>query len=310
MPILTLQHEVSTVDYRLLLPAGTAISTETIDTLISSNGFTPYPSFSLLGYKSVKKDLLHFLSLPPYHMIFSDQGQISDLINIMESVYLVQPVLQSLDYFKKHDFYTYRHVIAVFALTTLLAKDFIASHKDLIHEIRTGPSHDLGKICVPPYILKKVEPLTFWERSILEHHSAAGFVLLCYYLQDTQSLAAIVARDHHERKDGSGYPRGIEIEDRMVEIVTVSDIYDALTSGRPYRPVSYDNRTALEEITTMAEKGKVSLELVRALISHNREDKPHYSEVMISTEKRGTSPPGNVYGTTSGEEMPSSDLRP
>ena len=74
---------------------------QSLDTLISSSGTTPYPSFSMLGYKSVKRDLLHFLSLPPYHMIFSGQRQISDLINIMESVHLVQPVLQSLDYFKK-----------------------------------------------------------------------------------------------------------------------------------------------------------------------------------------------------------------
>ena len=310
MPTLTLQHQVCTVDNRLLLPAGTTVSTETLDTLISSSGTTPYPSFSMLGYKSVKRDLLHFLSLPPYHIIFSDQGQISDLINIMESVHLVQPVLQSLDYFKKHDFYTYRHVLAVFALTTLLAKDLISRYRDLIHEIRTGPSHDLGKICVPPYILKKVDPLTPGERSILKHHSAAGFVLLCCYLQDTQNLAVIVARDHHERRDGSGYPRGIKLTDRMVEIVTVSDIYDALTSGRPYRPVSYDNRTALEEITAMAEKDKISLELVKALISHNREGEPHYSEVMVSTEKRGTPPPGNVYGITAEEEMPPSDLRP
>jgi len=81
----------------------------------------------------------------------------------------------------------------------------------------------------------------------------------------------------------------------MVEIVTVSDIYDALTSGRPYRPVSYDNRTTLEEITVIAEKDKVSLGLVRALISHNRAGKPHYSEVMASQQRKEVHPLLAIY---------------
>ena len=109
-------------------------------------------------------------------------------------------------------------------------------------------------------------------------------------------------RDHHEKKDGSGYPRGIPLEDLMVEIVAVSDIYDALVSSRPYRPISYDNRTALEEITGMAGRNEISWEVVRALVAHNRKAKPHSSECSISTEKRGTPPPGNVYGIIAEEK--------
>ena len=104
----------------------------------------------------------------------------------------------------------------------------------------------------------KSDPLTLTERGSLEHHAAAGFVLLSYYFQDFQNIGAITARDHHERKDGSGYPCGTLLDDYMVEIVAVSDVYDALISQRPYRPVSYENRTALEEITEMAEKNQKS----------------------------------------------------
>lgn len=82
----------------------------------------------------------------------------------------------------------------------------------------------------------------------------------------------------------------------MVEIVAVCDIYDALVSSRPYRPISYDNRTALEEITGMAERNEISWEVVKALVAHNRKAKPHSSDCSISTEKRGTPPPGNAYG--------------
>ena len=84
--------------------------------------------------------------------------------------------------------------------------------------------------------------------------------------------------------------------DRMVEIVTVSDVYDALISSRPYRPIAYDNRTALEEITAMAERNEIGWNVVRALVARNRKSKPHHSECEVSVEKRGISPPGNVYG--------------
>ena len=81
-----------------------------------------------------------------------------------------------------------------------------------------------------------------------------------------------------------------------MEIVTVSDVYDALISSRPYRPIAYDNRTALEEITAMAERNEIGWNVVRALVARNRKSKPHHNECEVSVEKRGTSPPGNVYG--------------
>jgi HD-GYP domain-containing protein (c-di-GMP phosphodiesterase class II) len=78
----------------------------------------------------------------------------------MESVHVPPPVLQLLDYFKQHDFYTYRHTLLVFALSTLLARNLISSYEDPIQEAVTGVSHDFGEVCVPLNILKKRDPLT------------------------------------------------------------------------------------------------------------------------------------------------------
>ena len=112
----------------------------------------------------------------------------------------------------------------------------------------------------------------------------------------------MVARDHHERKDGSGYPFCEQLSDDLVEIVAVSDVYDALISSRVYRPISYDNRSALEEITKMAEQGRIGWPVVRALVAHNRRDKPNPDNISVSLEKRGTPPVGNVYGITHEED--------
>ena len=217
---------------------------------------------------------------------------------MLERVPLVLPVLRSLDYFKKYDFHTYRHMLMVFALSEMLAKELIFEFHAKEPETISSPTHDIGKTCVPLSILMKRTPLTKSEFHLLQHHTVAGYVLTSYYLKNSDHIAARVARDHHERKSGTGYPRGTSKVDRMAEIVIVSDVYDALISPRPYRPVSYDNRSALEVVTEMAEKGEVSWDIVKALIAQNRRDKPGIDEFTVSKEKRGRNPIGNLHGIT------------
>jgi HD-GYP domain-containing protein (c-di-GMP phosphodiesterase class II) len=221
----------------------------------------------------------------------------------MGRVVLPVPVLESFEYFREHDFYTYHHSLMVFALSTLLAKDLLPDTRARVRLAATGPTHDMGKICVPLEILRKSSPLTRAEHDFLDHHTKAGHVLLSYYFQDARHLAPAVARDHHERKDGSGHPCGTEQRDLLVEIIAVCDIYDALISPRPYRPTSYDNRTALEELTRLAERNVIGWDVVKALVGHSRRVKVQFSECQISKEKRGSPPEGNVYGVISeGEE--------
>ena len=306
MPGLTLQHPVRTLDNQLLFPSGTLLTEETLNAVIDSHREDSYQTYPLLLYGSVKEDCLNFLSNPPYTQIFSDKKQINDLFNLFETVDFPTPILQSLDYFREHDLYTYTHVLMVFALSTLLAKDLIPDYEECIRLSATGPTHDIGKVCVPLHVLKKETPLTKTERSFLEHHAASGYVLLSCYCKNTRHLACKVAFDHHERRDGSGYPRGIPLKDPLVEIIAVSDIYDALIMPRPYRSSAYDNRTALEEITEMAKQNKIGRDVAKALIAHSRKSHPPYKEMTISAEKRGTPPSYNVYGIIA-EETDSKD---
>lgn len=304
MPILTLQHPIRTLDNQLLCHPGTLLTEETLDTVINSTRAYSYRNCSLFSYGSVKEDCLNFFSTPPYDTIFLDQKKMNDLLKILQAIHLPIPILESLHYFKNFDFHTYSHILMVFALSTLLAEDLIPKHRDCIRLAATGPTHDIGKVCVPLPILKKTTPLTKSERGFIEHHTLAGYVLLSYYYKNVQHLACKVALEHHERRDGSGYPRGMLLRDPLVEIIAVSDIYDALLKPRSYRSGPYDNRTALEEITEMAERNKIGWDVLNALIAHNRKSKPHYGEVTISAEKRGTPPSYNVYGIIAEETDP------
>jgi HD-GYP domain-containing protein (c-di-GMP phosphodiesterase class II) len=295
---LPLKHSIHTLDGKELVPVGTVLTRDVINEVIASNVRQAAKSMSLMKFGSVKKDIFQFFANPPYKIIFENHEDTEDVINVMEQVVLPVPILESLEYFREHDFHTYRHMLMIFALSTLVAKILVPDYKRRVHNASASPSHDLGKICVPQEILMKRDPLTKDERSILFQHPLAGYILICYYTKDMNDFSAKVARDHHERRDGSGYMRGIKLNDPMVEIVAASDVYDALISPRPYRPASFDNRTALEEITAMADRGQISWEVVQALVSLNRKEKPDFRSFKVSLEKRGTPPEGNSYGKT------------
>ncbi len=307
MANIRLQYPVYTLDQTPLLSAGTILSEESLQSLVRANERRPHEHRSLFSHSSIEKDLLHFMRQPPYQIIFADKKRKTKVLNLLNRVFMLAPILETLDYFRQDDFYTYRHILNVLALTILICQDLVVDYQELMREVAGGVMHDIGKICVPMQILKKSSPLTRTERAILEHHSAAGFVILCYYHQDYKNLAAIMARDHHERKDGSGYPLGILLNDPKVEIIAACDVYDALISPRPYRQAPYDNRTALEEITLMGEEGALSWEVVQALVAQNRKSKPHYADCLVSREKRGKPPDENVYGLVVPDTNASSD---
>ncbi len=304
MSELTLRFPVHDLDKRLLLPAGTALTQSVLDDLAAAGRRQSVAFAPLLGHGTVAGDLRGFLSRPPYRTIFADQADTARLIALLEKARLPLALLAVLDFFKANDFHTYRHLLMVLVLSTLLARDLFSDTPDRLGEIMAGPTHDFGKVCVPLKILQKRTPLSRSEVRLLEHHPVAGYVLLSYYLGGSRHVAARVARDHHERRDGTGYPRRIVQTDPLVEIVTASDIYDALISPRPYRPVSYDNRTALEELSLMAEKGQIGWEVVKALVAHNRRRRTHFSEVEIPAERRGTPPPDNAYGIVVEDDIP------
>ncbi len=306
---LVVRYPIYDLDRRLLLTPGTVLTDEVIADLIVSSKDAPHKAHPLLSHDSVRSDLLDLLFSPPFQLIFKGQEGIAEIISIMERVSLISPFFRVLDYFKQDDPFTYRHLLLVQALSGLLYRDLFPSAREGNGTTNTGYIHDIGKISIPLQILKKPTRLTPGERDEILHHTITGYVLSCYYLRDPREIMAIIERDHHERRNGSGHPRGIHLNDPLVEIVAVCDIYDALISSRPYRPVSYDNRTALEVITGMAEKEEIGWDVVRALVARNREGNLHYSKQEVSTEKRGVPPPGNNYWTVAREENGNEDAK-
>jgi len=124
--------------------------------------------------------------------------------------------------------------------------------------------HDLGKIVIPDSILRKPGKLTEEERSVIEEHPVVGHDLLSPMKTMRQTLPIVY--HHHERLDGSGYPDGIygPAIPMAVRIVTVADIFDALTSDRSYRE-ALSVETAFEILRDGVGKGWWDKDAVDAL---------------------------------------------
>jgi HD domain len=295
--VLKLRYPVCTLGNKQLLPAGAVLTEEALERLALSGPEDSSPSIPLMEYGTVQRDLLRFFREGCYGIVFRDPKENADLLRQIGKVRLPLPLLDILGYFRLCDLYTYRHSLMVFALSALLSRDLVGDDSlNAFLRATAGPMHDFGKICVTLQVLQKTTPLFRSERALLEHHTVAGNALLSYYLKDPKTVAAKVAMEHHERRDGSGYPLGVLLSDRLVEILVVCDVYDALISPRPYRRVVYDNRTALEEVTALVEQGRIDCEIVQALVARNRKDKPRVRDCAVSGEKRGKPPEGNMYG--------------
>jgi HD-GYP domain-containing protein (c-di-GMP phosphodiesterase class II) len=295
MNAVRLKFAIETLDRRPLIPAGTAISRNFLGRFLRSAPAPATRRYLLFGHRRLKADLQEFCRAKPYDALFFSSAWTRDVFEIVAECRMRPVFFEFLDYFEKSDFYTYRHSLLVYALSVQIAR--LVEGLDAARRMSAmGPTHDFGKIGVPHAILVKSTPLTADERARLEHHAIAGFLLLGYYQGPDGDMASCVARDHHERRDGSGYPSSKKRLGREVEIVATADVYDALISPRPYRRHSYDNRTALEELTAMSDAGRIRLDLVQALVALNRRSPAEYLTCGISREKRGRAPADNCHG--------------
>jgi len=285
-----------------ILPAGARLSESLLATIAAAGRRHPWEQRLLLAHGTVRQDLARAVRVGSYATVFGGEEEYRDLELLMGQSRLPEPCLRGLDWFRANDGYTYRHILMVFALSCLLARRLGHSDPTAAAEAVAGPLHDFGKLCVPLATLVKRTALTHGERRLLDQHTLAGHVLLCHYVGDPEDFIVRVARDHHERRDGSGYPYGIALADQLVEIVAVCDVYDALVSPRPYRSTPFDNRSAIEELTAMVEAGQIGGDAVKLLVSMNRKDHPPPERCTVSLEKRGGPPPGNFYGLFSDED--------
>jgi HD-GYP domain-containing protein (c-di-GMP phosphodiesterase class II) len=171
------------------------------------------------------------------------QHSFENLKKVMNST--VQAITRTID---KRDPYTSGHQHRVADLSRSIAREIGFSENEIEGIYIAAAIHDIGKISIPAEILSKPVQLSDIEISLIQAHSQTGYDIL-KGIKFPWPIAEIVLQ-HHERLDGSGYPRGLAGDDILMaaRIIGVADVVETMASHRPYRP-SIGIDKALEEIT-------------------------------------------------------------
>jgi putative two-component system response regulator len=136
------------------------------------------------------------------------------------------------------DHETGEHIIRMARYCKLIAQELGFPEETCRFIYNAAQMHDIGKIGIPDAILQKPGRLTAEERAVMEEHTVIGEAILQGSASPLIKAAEMIAATHHERWDGTGYPRGLKEDGIPIagRIAAVADVFDALTSERPYKP--------------------------------------------------------------------------
>ena len=146
---------------------------------------------------------------------------------------------------------TGKHILRIKYFTEAFARELGIFSEEKITEIGySSMTHDVGKVKIPDAILKKPSSLTPDEWTIMRMHTTYGWEMLS--TKEFFSTARIIAKSHHEKYDGTGYPEGLKGDEIPIEarIVSVVDVFDALVNKRVYKK-AWDLESAITRINTL-----------------------------------------------------------
>ena len=209
---------------------------------------TVNPRFEVEIPEDVVQEKTRMDAIQKVHDVFEDlsgkkemdtEGLTKIADRIVTDVFSRNSHLVQLTDIRLHDIYTFAHSVNVAVLSAMIGKFSELSDEDLKTLVMGGLLHDLGKIKVPSEILNKKGRLTALEYEEIKGHPMEGAHRISEFewMLPKASILAAIAAQHHECIDGTGYPRGIKGDKmhRFAKMVAIADVYDALTSERPYK---------------------------------------------------------------------------
>ncbi len=194
--------------------------------------------------------------------------QLGDLVEDISASVMRNPgVFVSLSRLKSKDDYTYLHSVTVCALMVSLGRQLGLDESTLRDAGMAGLIHDLGKAKIPLEILNKPGKLTDEEFLIVKRHPQDGYDMLVAETSSGALAARDVALHHHEKIDGTGYPDGLSGEgiSLLSRMAAVCDVYDAITSNRPYKS-GWDPAESIRRMATWAKEGHFDVRIFQAFV--------------------------------------------
>lgn len=169
-----------------------------------------------------------------------DSEDLTEVIQEIIEYILSDPrIVYNMITIRNHDNYTFSHSVNVCVIATLIGT-VMGYDRNNLEILGIGAMlHDIGKVKIAAQLLNKKIQLEPYEFDMMKAHTVEGYELLKQSVH-ISFLPAHVALQHHEREDGSGYPKGLTGKDihQFAKIVAVADVFDAMTSNRVYKPAS------------------------------------------------------------------------
>ncbi|WP_246079215.1 HD-GYP domain-containing protein [Paenibacillus piri] len=235
--------------------------------MFNQSGVLVVPAMALVGMEQLQILNRHGISLEEHDV--GDRTEPSDHSQLIdESVLIIEDIFQEIRYTKQiplltirkqifpmiyhtteqpnlfalfaclqsKDDYTFRHNIGVGVIATLIGRWLELKESELSQLTIAATLHDVGKLKIPLELLNKPEKLTAEEFELMKKHTWFGYEMIQNTV-GTNLREALVAYQHHERQDGSGYPLGIKGDQISFfsRIVAVADVFHAMTSQRAYK---------------------------------------------------------------------------
>jgi putative two-component system response regulator len=183
----------------------------------------------------------NMLTLRRSHLVLANRAEALavEVRNATEMIYAREreTILRLAKAAEFRDPETGAHILRMANYSCLIARNLELSADDQETLLQAAPMHDVGKLGTPDHILLKPGRLTVEEFEIMKRHAVIGHEILKDSASPVLQAAAQIALTHHEKYDGSGYPQGLVGAQIPVfgRIVAVADVFDALTSERPYK---------------------------------------------------------------------------
>jgi HD-GYP domain-containing protein (c-di-GMP phosphodiesterase class II) len=244
-----------------------------------------YDGESLSGF-------LLFDAIKPQAFTWAQAEALSELSEFVGAFFVLQRRLMdgvsgavkvAVELARTRDFETGQHLERIAYYSGIMARALQATHgltDEFVEHLRVfAPLHDIGKIGVPDHILRKPGRLDPMEYEIIKQHVRWGEEIIRRMTAELslegspqERMIRNIVSTHHERGDGSGYPRGLTMAQIPMEgrIVAVADVYDALSNPRAYKPAWEESKVSAE-LRAQAQRGQLDSDCVEALLAAEAE---------------------------------------